>query len=83
MHISWLYRIRPGVIMSAQTPYKQAGGGLVSDPSHLKLDPTQMRWGPIPHAAATEEVDFVDSLRTQGTATNQGNTKLHACDFVT
>lgn len=34
--------------------------------SHLKNDPNQFRWGPIPHAEE-EKVDFVHGIQMQGT----------------
>ena len=61
---SWLYRIRPSVMHEAfeKVGHPAFEGGV----SHLKNDPNQFRWGPIPHAEE-EKVDFVHGIQMQGT----------------
>ena len=72
---SWLYRIRPTVGHSTQTPIEQAG---LSNPDEMTVTPDQMRWAPMEVEDGKLEggktLNFVEGLRSMAGA---GDPSLH------
>ena len=71
---TWLYRMRPSVAHKPFQPIEQ--GRLRSAPfDEVPTPPNQLRWGPIPIPASSQDTDFIDGLITMA---GNGNTHTHA-----
>ncbi len=78
---SWLYRIRPAAMHGSFERYVRSGGGSGSfhdDFGSGPVTPDQLRWNPLPDAAA--DTDFVDGLFAMagnGSAAAQHGVGIH------
>ena len=78
---SWFYRIRPSVSHEPFQPV--AANPFDNDFAHMEVDPSQMRWKPLPKPS--EPVNFIHGITTQGgvgdpTAKAGLAIYLYACD---
>ena len=75
---TWLYRKSPSVDHHPFEPLQNDALGIVSSFSHLKCDPNQLRWNPIPMPETP--TDFIEGMVTvagSGDAADKKGVAIH------